>query len=612
MITQDEPKKLRVALYMRVSTEEQSVKNWGFGIPSQKEVLLQYLKSREDLLELAWEEHIYIDEDVSWVSEPTERPAMSKMINDFKYRKSFDMILVYRLDRFARKLIILLQFIQSLTEYDVKFASARESIDTSTPFWKAMIGILWVFAELEKDLIEERTQGWIEQAKKAWKRFKDIYGYRRNELWEFEIVPEQAKVIQTIFRLFWDDWLTVTEIRKYLKNNQILRPWIAMSKKKIDKNVWKWIYDWDDKSIRKYLQEDTYIGKYFYEKSSHKVMKSKDQWRDALNEHDAIVEQELFDRVQEMYHRKKWNYVTTDESMLTWLITCDCCKEWRKSWRINRVKSQDNNTLVYKCSWKHKPVDWIWCHMTPIPRDQLDNLVLEEVKNIVCYPEIITMYLNNQDNTDNHILKLRNRKDKLENDLIKLKQKFERIRELFIAGDYEQKEFNKQKDEIKKEEIAKTKELYDINYELSNTIDTCIHIEAFAQLYEIIKSNSNNIFEDKKLARWLLKILIDEVTIYWRDKNESDFITGRPKSNQQIPYKIKIKFKLPSEFLNYLMKWIEQQVNILNLPWGNENVVITNPSIENKQFPNTVVHNSLLSYLLKECSPQIGKFISIK
>ena len=71
--------------------------------------------------------------------------------------RPFDAVIVYRIDRFARNLRVLLSVIDELSAYGVDFISANESIDTSTPFGKAMLGIIGVFAELERNSIQERT-----------------------------------------------------------------------------------------------------------------------------------------------------------------------------------------------------------------------------------------------------------------------------------------------------------------------------------------------------------------------------------------------------------------------------------------------------------------------
>ncbi|MGC4441164.1 recombinase family protein, partial [Streptococcus suis] len=71
--------------------------------------------------------------------------------------KSFDTVLVYKLDRLSRSQKDTLYLIEDIfIKNDIAFLSLQENFDTSTPFGKAMIGILSVFAQLEREQIKER------------------------------------------------------------------------------------------------------------------------------------------------------------------------------------------------------------------------------------------------------------------------------------------------------------------------------------------------------------------------------------------------------------------------------------------------------------------------
>lgn len=87
-----------------------------------------------------------------------ERPAIKKLIKDCEDGK-IDTVLVFKLDRLSRSQKDTLYLIEEVfNNNDVGFISVRESFDTTTPFGKAMIGILSVFAQLERETILERTR----------------------------------------------------------------------------------------------------------------------------------------------------------------------------------------------------------------------------------------------------------------------------------------------------------------------------------------------------------------------------------------------------------------------------------------------------------------------
>lgn len=149
--------KLSVALYVRVSTQEQALE--GYSIQAQTERLSAYCTAKN------WNIfHIYTDAGFSGSN--TNRPALNQMIADIK-AKRVDAVLVYKLDRLSRSQKDTLYLIEDVfLANGIDFVSMNENFDTSTPLGRAMIGILSVFAQLEREQIKERTaMGRAERAK---------------------------------------------------------------------------------------------------------------------------------------------------------------------------------------------------------------------------------------------------------------------------------------------------------------------------------------------------------------------------------------------------------------------------------------------------------------
>jgi site-specific DNA recombinase len=147
----------RVAIYIRVSTQEQALE--GYSVGAQTERLTAYCKAKD------WQIfHIYTDPGFSGSN--MQRPALQHMFDDIK-NKRIDCVLVYKLDRLSRSQKDTLYMIEDMfLKNDVAFVSMNENFDTSTAFGRAMIGILSVFAQLEREQIKERTSmGRAERAK---------------------------------------------------------------------------------------------------------------------------------------------------------------------------------------------------------------------------------------------------------------------------------------------------------------------------------------------------------------------------------------------------------------------------------------------------------------
>lgn len=149
----------KVACYVRVSTENQ-IEN--YSIEEQTERLKAYCKAKD------WTIYkFYIDAGYSGGS--TNRPALKQMIEDIS-QNLINMVVVYKLDRLSRSQKDTLTLIEDeFLAKNIDFVSISENFDTSTPFGRAMIGILSVFAQLEKDQITERfTMGRIGRAKSGY------------------------------------------------------------------------------------------------------------------------------------------------------------------------------------------------------------------------------------------------------------------------------------------------------------------------------------------------------------------------------------------------------------------------------------------------------------
>jgi DNA invertase Pin-like site-specific DNA recombinase len=140
----------RVAIYARVSTKDQSV-------DMQLNDLERYSKERG--LNIF---NIYKDSGVSGTKET--RPALGELMNDAKKRK-FDMVLVWRFDRFARSTKHLVTALHEFRHLGIDFISFQENIDTSSPLGEAIFTIISAMSKLERDIIAERVKGGLRKAK---------------------------------------------------------------------------------------------------------------------------------------------------------------------------------------------------------------------------------------------------------------------------------------------------------------------------------------------------------------------------------------------------------------------------------------------------------------
>ena len=139
---------IKVAAYIRVSTDEQAEK--GFSLQIQRERIAAQIAAK------GWE--LYeVYEDGGQSGGKLDRPRLNDMLADIKAGK-IQAVVVYKLDRLSRSQRDILKLIEDdFMGNDVELVSVMESLDTSTPMGMAMIGIMGVFAQLERDTIRDRT-----------------------------------------------------------------------------------------------------------------------------------------------------------------------------------------------------------------------------------------------------------------------------------------------------------------------------------------------------------------------------------------------------------------------------------------------------------------------
>src|SRR4051812_37558461 len=131
----------RAAIYVRISTTEQNP-------DLQHHELPEYCQRRGWQVSEVYEDHVSGGKD--------RRTGLDRLIADAKRRK-FDVVVVWRFDRFARSTSHLLRALEEFSALGIDFVSVTEAIDTSTPAGKMVFTVLGAVAELERSIIRERV-----------------------------------------------------------------------------------------------------------------------------------------------------------------------------------------------------------------------------------------------------------------------------------------------------------------------------------------------------------------------------------------------------------------------------------------------------------------------
>ena len=266
--------KIKVAIYVRVSTQEQAKE--GYSIQEQIDRLTKYCEA------MGWEVYkVYTDPGFS--GGDTNRPGLQSMIKDIK-RGRVNKVVVYKLDRLSRSQKDTLNLIEDeFLKTGVDFVSMSENFDTSTPFGRAIVGILAVFAQLEREQIKERmAMGKEARAKEGkWNGGQNAplgYDYIDGEL---IINAFEALQVKEMFELAADNVSSYRITELFNEKGYNTRYGI-----------------WESNTIRRSLRSKYYLGYTQYNGEWHK------------GTHDSIISQELFDEVQIILDNRSEQYTS--------------------------------------------------------------------------------------------------------------------------------------------------------------------------------------------------------------------------------------------------------------------------------------------------------------
>lgn len=350
----------KVAVYIRVSTTAQLEE--GYSIEEQKAKLESYCDIKD------W--HVYkVYTDGGFSGSTTERPALEQLIRDAE-RKKFDTVLVYKLDRLSRSQKDTLFLIEDIfIKNGIEFLSLQENFDTSTPFGKAMIGLLSVFAQLEREQIKERMQlGKLGRAKSGksmmWGRTSYGYDYQK-ETGSLTINPAQSLVVKYIFERYLAG-RSITKLRDDLNE-------------KYPKEI-----SWNYRAVRGILSNPVYCG--------------YNQYKGQLfpGEHEPIISEDVYKRTQEeLKIRQRTAAEKTNprpfqaKYMLSGLAQCGYCGAPLKL-LMGMVRKDGTRFIRYECHQRHprktKGVtvynNNVKCDSGFYEKDALENYVLTEISKL--------------------------------------------------------------------------------------------------------------------------------------------------------------------------------------------------------------------------------------
>lgn len=384
MIVQNERQK-KAVIYARVSTEEQVRE--GFSIQAQIAELERYaeLKNYEIIKQ-------YIDEGASGKS-IAGRPQIKRLIKDAQ-DGHFEIVMVYKIDRLARKLRDALEISDTLELHNVKLLSLKEDFDTSTPHGKTSFQIMCSFAELERNNIVDRVKmGMIQRAKEGKYNGGRVFGYDSKNK-ELFINEQEASVVKKIFDYAEQEmgWKAITrrlnEMGYRTKQGKHFSTF----------------------SVKTIINNPVYIGKIRFnqmENWSEKRRKGKNADYILVDgTHEAIISQEQWDQVHRIIKKRSYKPSRSNTPyILSGLVKCPVCGHGMVP---GRSKGAAGKTYrYYNCGQFHNKGKAV-CSANGIRADVVEKYVYDEITRIVSEPyvleQLVTAVNESRKNADEPII----------------------------------------------------------------------------------------------------------------------------------------------------------------------------------------------------------------
>ncbi len=385
-------------------------------------------------------EKIKIYTDKGYSGKNTDRPAFQEMMADIRAGK-IQRVIVYRLDRISRSVLDFASVVDVFQKHNVDFVSTMEKFDTGTPIGKAMLMIVMIFAQLERETIQQRVlDAYSSRSKRGFYMGGKIpYGFRLTETTidgkktkMYEVVPEKAAIIEQIFSMYAQPQTSLGDIMRWLNENQIKKSNGApFSRPRIRDLVINPVYVRADYQLYEFYKEQGTVienrpedfiginGAYLYSGNEKKRKTVSLQGHIlVLAPHEGIISSDIWIKCRrKCLHNSK--IAKPVKARATWLagkMKCARCG-YTLSAKVYHCKTKADNRY-YLCNNKYHSGG---CDFGSLDADIIDGLIFEEMRKKL--EEFHTLSKQRQENYDLQVIKLKTRMEGIDQEINSLLDK---------------------------------------------------------------------------------------------------------------------------------------------------------------------------------------------
>lgn len=364
-------KQVRCAIYTRKSTEEGLQQDFN-SLDAQRESGEAYVASQKAEGWVCLPDRY---DDGGFTGGNMERPALQRLLADIEAGK-IDCVVVYKVDRLSRSILDFSKIMDRFEQRGVSFASVTQHFNTTNSMGRLTLNILLSFAQFEREIISERTRDKIAAARRKgkWMGGKPLLGY------DLLIAPGGCKLIVND-----DEAARVRAIFELYLGHERIAPVLQ----ELDRREWRtkaWTTrkgtpsggrPFDKVTLFRLLTNPAYLGK----------VRHREDLYDG--EHDAIVDEALWQRVQAVLQRNgrtgggavKNKYGALLKGLLR-CVPCDCAM-------VHSTSSKGPKRYRYYVCTKAQKRGWYTCPSKSVPAGELERFVVDQIRGIGSDPSVL-------------------------------------------------------------------------------------------------------------------------------------------------------------------------------------------------------------------------------
>ena len=450
-----EEKIWKAGLYLRLSREDDVVKNESDSISSQRALLNKFVAQNPDIQI----DDFYIDDGYSGTN--FDRPDFQRMLAKIK-TGDIDCVIVKDLSRFGRNTIESSNYIEVIFPIlKVRFISLLDNVDTFLDPNSAN-GLLVPFKNIMNDEYVRDLSIKVKTAQKSYMRQGlfigafACYGYEKNKEDRHKLVvdAEASQVVKTIYKMFLNGD-SLNAIARFLNDNEILTPFeYKKSKGYKYKNPNQGKYHvWTSSTVQRILSNQMYVGDMVQgtrgtiSYRNHKIIKkSSEEWCIVPNTHEPIISREDFEKVRLRLEENKTKFIKPFRTyILRGLVRCGDCGKVLQTCICNEKSLLGK--YYFRCPTYMMTKGKI-CTKHSIRNDVLEKLVFDIVKSYieisVNIQQIIQKVNLKNSNVSSNIEK---EHIKLDNELKSLKESLNILYIKFKSGEMTENDYLKRRDD---------------------------------------------------------------------------------------------------------------------------------------------------------------------